>query len=360
MNYKYWIKQMIIAFLMIFFIFLSFKFAIFYSPFLIAYIISLIVEPVIKKIANKCGFTRKTASIIVLILFFSLIVGIISWIIFSIFSEATNLLSGLNIFLEKAVDFISNIIKKIDINKFQNSEELRNLFQNSSIDLLNKIINFIRELLDSIINLIKDIPTFFIFFIITILATYFITSDKFYILDRMEHHLPHKWMKNIIKHSREITSSLGNYLKAEIIMIFISFIIVLIGLYIFYFIGMNIKYPILIAILIMIVDALPILGSGTVMIPWGIFEIINGDNGLGFSILGLYIITLVIKQLLEPKIVSNKIGIHPIFTLLAMYTGFKFLGIIGLLLGPIILIILKNVFEPFIEQGLLKSFFKID
>lgn len=360
MNYKYLIKPLIFIVVSVLLIIFGYKFLIFYMPFLVAYIISLIIEPIIKKLSNKTGITRKTSSVIVLVIVFAILIGLISWIVFSIFSEASNLLVGLNQTLEKTINFVSNIFQNIDLDKFQISDELKGMIQNSSIEIINKAAELLRNFLDKVLSGITEIPNILIYLIITILATYFITSDKFYILDRMEHHMPHKWMKNIIKHSKEITTSLGAYLKAEIIMIFISFIIVLIGLNIFYFLGMNIKYPILMALLIMFVDALPILGSGAVMIPWGIIEIVNNNNSLGFSILGLYIITLLVKQFLEPKIVSNKIGIHPVFTLLAMYTGFKFLGIIGLLVGPILLIILKNLLSPFIEEGLIKSIFKID
>ena len=360
MNYKYWLKQLLIILASISIFYLSYKFIIFYFPFLIAYIISLIIEPIIKLLSNKSGLTRKTSSIIVLVLVFVMLAGLVFWIVFNVFSEASNLLQGLNQILENGIDFFSKIVNQIDLKKISNSDNITNLIQESGINFFTKGISLLRNVLDKTITSITYIPTILIYLIITILATYFITSDKFYILDRMEHHLPHKWMKKLIKHSREITSSLGKYLKAELIMIFISFIIVLIGLNVFSFIGMNIKYPILMAILIMFVDALPILGSGTIMVPWGIIEIINQNQSLGFSIIGLYILTLLIKQLLEPKIVSNKIGIHPIFTLIAMYTGFKVLGVIGMLVGPIVLIIVKNILSPFIEEGLLKSFFKID
>lgn len=81
----------------------------------------------------------------------------------------------------------------------------------------------------------------------------------------------------------------------------------------------------------------------------------NNDISLGSALLGLYIFTIISKQLIEPKIVSNKIGIHPIYTLIAMYTGFKFLGVIGLLIGPIILIILKNIFSNTLDRGIVNS-----
>lgn len=91
------------------------------------------------------------------------------------------------------------------------------------------------------------------------------------------------------------------------------------------------------------------------MIPWAIISAINGDLNLGISIFVLYVIILVVHQLLEPRVVGNNIGIHPIFTLIAMYTGFKFSGIIGLFIGPIVLIILQNVFENMIDNGIVKT-----
>lgn len=91
------------------------------------------------------------------------------------------------------------------------------------------------------------------------------------------------------------------------------------------------------------------------MIPWAIISAVNGDLKLGMAIFILYVIILIVHQLLEPRIVGNNIGIHPVFTLIAMYTGFKFSGIIGLFIGPIVLIILQNVFETMIDNGIVKT-----
>lgn len=131
----------------------------------------------------------------------------------------------------------------------------------------------------------------------------------------------------------------------------------LIGLYLLSFMGFAIEFPLLMAIFIGFVDALPILGSGSVMIPWAILCGLNGDLNLGIAIIVLLVIMSVIRQFLEPRLVSKNIGVHPIFTLLAMYTGFQFIGIMGMLLGPIVLIILKNIFATLIDQGVVKTIF---
>ena len=93
------------------------------------------------------------------------------------------------------------------------------------------------------------------------------------------------------------------------------------------------------------------------MIPWAILCAINGDLNLWISIIILLVIMSVIRQLLEPKLVSKNIGIHPIFTLIAMYTGFKVIGVMGLLIGPIVLIIFKNIFANLIDKGVFKTIF---
>jgi len=94
------------------------------------------------------------------------------------------------------------------------------------------------------------------------------------------------------------------------------------------------------------------------MIPWAIIASINGDIKLGIALFVLYVVILVVHQILEPKIVSNNLGIHPVFTLIAMYTGFKIIGLIGLFIGPIVLIILQNIFETMIDNGIVKTLFE--
>lgn len=351
------IRKTLNIFFLVLAVYIGLKMIMFYIPFLIAFIISLLIEPTIKTLMKKCNMNRKISSIIIFIIIFSLIVGIITWGIISLVQESTSLLEMLNLYVNKAYTQIQTNIEKIKIEKLSVSQDIVNLLQKSSQDILIKISNSITKVLTNFLNIITSIPTLSIYTIITIMALYFICTDKIYILDFMEHHIPQKWVKKLTKHIREITSSLGGYLKAELTLILVSFIISVIGLYLFKIIGMNIKYPLLFALGIGFVDALPILGSGTVMVPWAIISALNGDLKLGISIISLWIIMSIVRQILEPKIVSSKIGIHPIFTLISMYTGFKIIGVMGMLIGPIILIILKSIFANELDNGICNSKF---
>ena len=110
----------------------------------------------------------------------------------------------------------------------------------------------------------------------------------------------------LVNYLKKIVKTLGGYLKAQAILILISFVISVIGLYIINFSIAKIEYPLLIALGIGFVDALPILGSGTVMVPWGIISALNGNFNLGISIVVLWIIMSIVRQFLEPRIVSRK------------------------------------------------------
>lgn len=357
---SYWtrvIKKIIYVVAILVGLYLSFKLSVFYMPFLVAFVISLIIEPAIKFIMKKTGLTRRTSSIIIFVLVLGILLGGITWGLITLFSESSSLLQGLNDYFDKAYIQIQKLISSFQFDKIKFSNELLNLIQNSAGEVLNTASSWIRNALTGLINLMTSIPTIAICIGITIVALYFICVDKIYILDQIEHHLPKVWVKKIGNHLRDLIKTLGGYLKAEATLVLVSFIISLVGLYVLSIAGFNIKYPLLMALAIGFVDALPILGSGAVMIPWAIMSGINGDINLGIAIIVLLIIMSIARQMLEPKLVSKNIGVHPIFTLIAMYTGFKFIGIFGLLIGPIVLIIFKNIFASLIDQGVFKTIF---
>ena len=257
-----------------------------------------------------------------------------------------------------AVNFVETFISKIDISKWNIPESVMSTIQNSAMEFVGVIINFVKNWLTSVLSFLTSIPTIGIYTAITFLALYFICVDRIYMLDQLEHHFPQQWVKTFAIHLRKLVKSLGGYLKAELILVLISFIISLIGLYIFHIIGLNVQYPLMAALLIGFIDLLPIFGSGFVMLPWAIISACTGDITLGVAILILWAIMSIVRQFIEPRIVSGQIGIHPIFTLIAMYTGYKFIGILGMIVGPIILIIIKNVFATLIDKGVFKTIFE--
>ncbi len=342
-------KKSLYAIILVAAVFLVLKMAYFFMPFFIALIISSVIEPFVKLICKKTTLVRKYSAIIALIIVFSILIGVIIVSTILITSEITNLLSdfpkfGNDIF--KSVENVSRFLKLEDVNV---SDDVKQFVINTTNEVLGKGLGYLKDFLINFLDLITRIPSFIVYLIITILATYFITTDRILLLDDIEQRVPKKWIRNANNNFQSVISILGKFLKAELTLVFISFILVLIGLYIFEFLGMNVRSPFLIALGIGFVDLLPILGSGTVMLPWGIALIILGDVTLGISVLGLLVLITIVRQVLEPKIVSNNLGIHPLYTLIAMYIGFKMSGVLGLLFGPIILIIIINCLTMYMK-----------
>ena len=111
------------------------------------------------------------------------------------------------------------------------------------------------------------------------------------------------------------------------------------------FVGLSIlgvNYAFILAVVIAIVDVLPILGTGTVLVPWAIFAFISSDIRLGIGLLVLYGVTLIVRQLVEPKIVGSTLGIHPLLTLASVYIGLELLGFIGIFVGPMVALFIKE------------------
>lgn len=348
-------KKILILAISIILIFIGLKLAVFYMPFLVAFALYFMIEPIIKFFMKKLKFKRKTSALLILVIVLSIIIGLLIWGIVTLVSEASNLLSNLNDYIMIISDFIQEKTAKLDFSKIQLSGQLKDLLDNSTQDLLVHASNYLKNFFTGLLAKLTSIPTVVFYIVITIMSLYFISTDKIYMIDQLEHHLPEDWVKKISKHVHGIVSSLGGYLKAQVILIVISFVISLVGLYIYYFVGLNIRYPLLVALAIGFVDALPILGSGMVMVPWAIIAACKGDFTLGIAIFILWVVMTIVRQMIEPKIVGGQIGIHPIFTIIAMYTGFKLCGVLGLFVGPIVLIILKNIFARTIDKGLVKS-----
>lgn len=305
---NYWSKvfrKILILMFSIIGIYFAFKLAVFYMPFLIAFILSLLIEPIIRFCMRHFKLRRKTSAIIVFIIVLSILIGLLSWGIFALISESSNLLNSLNSYVEKISYQFTQMTSKVDLSKLKIPSEMIELVESSGREVLGTVADFIKNALTRLLNMITSLPTIGIYTVICILSLYFICIDKIYMIDQLEHHFPKIWVKKLTRHIKAITKSLGCYLKAEVILVLISFVICLIGLYIFKFIGLNVPFPLMAALGIAFVDALPIFGSAAVMIPWAIISACDGDLTLGISLIILLTIMGVVRQFIEPRVVSR-------------------------------------------------------
>lgn len=339
-------------------IYLSLKVTIFYMPFVIALIVASIAEPIIKLLMKKTKLKRKSASIISLIIILSVIILIITILATSLINESIKLINNVGIYTKDLYNIGVEKIEELQSGKIQIPNEIMQIFQNGLAGFVDWMQNFIVNFFTGLINTLGYIPTWITYGFITIMAIVLICIDRDFVIDTIKKHVPSQWIlkaKEIIN----ITCSVGwKYIKAESKLSFICFVLVLISLLFMKIIGFDMEYPIILAIIIGFIDLLPLFGAGAVMIPYAIYSLITGNIPVSIGIIVTWIIWAILKNILEPKFVSKQMGIHPIFTLLVMYTGFALYGVLGLILGPIVLLILKNLFSELIEKGILKTFFE--
>ena len=339
-------------------VFLLFKLGIFLFPFVLAFIFSMITQPIARFINEKTHLSAKVSTIISIVAFFLVLFGLMSVVSIKFIEEIYNLSKNLrgssaqfnelwNKSLDQGFVYIDYLPKEFITQIQSYTGEFINFAARSATTFVNQTIRFI-----------TSIPTLIIYTSITILSTLLMSLDKNDIVKFLEHQFPISWLNKIYNIKRDILSVFGSYLRAQLILVTICFFELLIALNLFLSLGLNVKYPLIFSIVISLIDALPILGAGAILIPWSIFSFITGDIKLGFAIFILYVIVLAVRQLLEPKLISQKIGVHPLVTLVSMYSGFKLLGIVGFLIGPIVMIILKNVFSKELENGFFREIFE--
>ena len=338
-------------------LYLIYKFAVYFMPFLIAGIIAIIIEPIIKFCMNKLKMSRRVSSILVVgitIIIFALVVVFGS---IALANEAIKLTANIGSYVGEIITNIQNFVSTIGERYPDIPEEVIQTAESSIISFINSMREWIVAWAASILKWVFSVPRVITTVVITILALIFFAKDRIYVIDMIEHHFPKSWIKNSMTVIKETFSTIGGYIRVYGKIILITFAELYIGFTIIRLIGYNIPYPLLYAVIIAIVDILPILGVGTVLIPWFIWLFATGDVGFGVAILVLHVVIFVIRQFMEPKLVSKQFGIHPLITLFAMYAGVKAAGVIGLILGPITLMILKCIFAKQIERGLFKDLF---
>ena len=338
-------------------VYLIFKLGIFLFPFTLALFFSIMTQPFSRFLEKKLKFSQKIATIVSIVLFLVIFLGFISLSALRLSGEIYKLSINLNKYSKEAQSLWNTAIDKIYSLLGYFPEGFDEQVKNSINGFIRMGTSKLGSFINSLINFITSIPTIILYICITILSTFFISLDKNKIMAFLEQQFPKSWIKKVYNIKREMFNVLGSYIRAQIILMTICFFELLISFNILSFLKFNLQYPLIFSIVICIIDALPILGAGAVLLPWSLISFVTGDINLGLALLVIYFLVLSVRQMLEPKLISQNLGVHPLVTLISMYSGFKFFGVIGFLIGPVVMIILKNVFSRELEIGFFREIF---
>ena len=315
-------------------------------PFMLAMLFSLILEPFVRlvvRLFERIKVKRSIATLLGMLILF----GLVSVLTVAAINQILRELMGL-------VREIPNIISWLTGQVIPWAQDIYRQYQDIlppyALTVLDNIIKSLGQTLANFATYVSRALTtgawatamslvdVILSIVLTVMGTYYLTADKTRIIDFFRRTFP----KDVISHSNLIKNNLVRSLFGQIksqltvTLIIISFLVIT-------FILFGVPYGLLAALVIGVADALPVIGAGLFLIPWSIISFVFGDPRLGAVLAGVYVGTIVIRQIFEPRIVGKNLGLYPLATMIAMYAGYRSLGVIGLLGGPVILNVIKVV-----------------
>lgn len=308
-------------------------------PFVIGMIIAVIFRNLIDVITKKFKIKRTFVSIFILLLFYGLLGIVISMIGFKVIAFLENLFGS-------APDLYKNTVlpalQKLTGSLSNQYPDIKNYMQDFANNMDTSVADYLSKASSSVLNMLAGIagqvPTLLIKLIFTIVSSFFFTIDYYRITRFIMLQLNGERRDMVLKLKNNGIGTIGKFIRAYAIIITITFTELSFG-----FLILGIPNPLFYGGLVAIIDIMPIVGTGAVIIPWSVISFIIGNTKVGIGLLILYIVITVVRQTIEPKIVGQQIGLHPILTLLLMYVGAQLMGVLGLFLLPIIATIIHKM-----------------
>jgi sporulation integral membrane protein YtvI len=351
-NYVYGFLRflLVIALIVIGLILFYFLFRLTY-PFIFALLIAFLINPLVNYLERKVRIPRGLSVFIGILLVFGIVTGLLTLLIAEIISGANYLAKEVPQHFETLVVYLENLIVGQIIPFYERITSMfDNLDQGQQQTIMDNVSNvgttiatnvgeFIKAFLENIPKFLGWLPNAATVIVFSLLATFFISKDwnKFVIMGRK--FIPTKARTSGKSVFVELKKALFGFVKAQATLISITAGIVLVGLLI-----LRVDYAITIALLIGIVDLLPYLGTGLVFVPWIIYSAFSGNLAFAIGLGILYLVVIVQRQVMEPKIISSSIGLDPLATLISLFVGFQLFGFIGLIIGPVTLVIIRTLY----------------
>ncbi len=329
-------------------------------PFLYGLMIAFMINKPVHILEKKTRLPRWVSVAIVLLFFIFMIIGSFTLVVTQVVIEITHLITVLPMYIEDATHYVKVFItKEIIANFYNNAQEYYfSLDKNYQLQIeeyigvgLTKIAKagtfFINAILHGLQTFLTSLPNAATVLVISLLAAFFISKDFYRFQEKLMSFMPLFIQNRIGTVTDDLKQALLGFIRAQLTLISITGMIVIVGLLI-----LRVKYAFTIGIITGIVDLLPLLGTGFVFVPWIIYLFIKGNFNLVIGLSILYGVVLIQRQIMEPKIVADSIGLDPLITLIALFVGLQLFGVAGLILGPVAVVVINALINARVFQDL--------
>lgn len=327
----------------------------FFLPFVIGWIVSLIANPLVHFLEKKVKILRKHGSVIIMVLVILIIVGLAALLIALIVKEAVELTKNLPDIIESAKAQISEASRYVDRFKRTLPQNIRDMIDSAMAGISDSATNYAQNIelpsMSKAGNIVGQIAEGFLMVIVTILSAYFFTAEKNELSAGFKKALP----TSVINYWRLIydnfIAAFGGYFKAQFKIMLVLTVIMFVGFEI-----LKVGYSVLFALGIAFLDVLPVFGTGAVLWPWAVIDVLSGNYVRAIGLVIIYLICQVVKQILQPKMVGDSIGLNPLATLIFMFVGYKFYGVFGMIIGIPVGMVLVNMYRIGMFGRIIKGF----
>lgn len=312
-------------------------------PFVIAFLVSALVQIPIKKFNTGSDRKKKACAISLCICIYSVFFFLMAVFGIKLLEGTEKIVVSLpEIYNESIVpllDLVSVRLETAVVSMDQSAaQKIKEIFLEITQNLGKYASDISVNMVKWVSGGVKGIPGFIVKLVITVISTFFMVADFDKMIGFARKMIPQD-KKGITEKSADyIKNIVFVYIKSYSLLFFLTFLELSIGLLV-----LRIPYAVGIALLIAVFDILPVLGTGGILLPWAVILFVMGNKPLAAGILILYIIITVIRNIVEPKIVGKQIGLHPLVTLAAMFIGLKIFGIMGMIVLPVSLAVIINL-----------------
>ena len=323
-------------------------------PFLLGYLVARGAEPLVKQMSRRSRLPRWVCTGICVTVLLALVgmglflLGrVLVTEILSFVRQLPQQLASLEQPLEQLRQWLLQLIARApDGLEAALRQWVERLFESSSI-VAEKLYE---AAFSTASNVLAALPDVLLFTITAVLASFMISAQLPALRRQVVRYLPRRWQQQVSACAERIKQAMGGWIRAQLTLMGVTFGILCIGLTL-----LGVGFPILFAGLIALIDALPVFGTGTVLIPWAVLSFVQQETPMAVGLLVLYGVAALTRTSLEPRFIGRQIGLNPLITLLAMYTGFRLCGILGMILFPVGAILLRQFLELLDKTGASKK-----
>ena len=327
----------------------------FFMPFVVGWILALLANPLVRFLERRVKLVRRHGSMLIIIAALAIVIGLFYGAGLLVYREMGS-------FLADAPEIYQSMIAEIE-NALQNGRKLAEYFpQNLQPPLLafsdnldglfGKLVSRAAEPTVQIAgHVAKSIPNLLVNMVIIILSSYLFLADRESIMRWLKEHLPAFVFRYIEYMKRDAKGLIGGYFLAQFRIMGVVALILAAG-----FLVLGVRYGVLLAFLTAILDFLPIFGTGTVLFPWAVVKLFAGEYAYATGLILLYILTQVVRQIIQPKIVGESMGLPPLMTLFLLYLGFKLRGLTGMILAVPVGLVFINFYKYGAFDSMIRNF----